>query len=160
VPDVPLPDGLRLVPFELSLNETLRLAHNDVFLDHWGSTPRDADSWKTWFTGARAFRGESSYLVLDGDEIAAYVLGYVYVADTEATGVRELYIGQVGTVKSYRGRGLARAALAKVMAEAAKAGYQRAGLGVDADNPTGALGLYERLGYSVNGKWISYGLPL
>jgi mycothiol synthase len=160
VPEVALPDGLRLVTFDPSMDEALRLAHNDVFLDHWGSTPKDPDSWKTWFTGARAFRGASSYVVLDGDTIAAYVLGYEYEADTEATGIRELYVGQVGTVRSYRGRGLARVTLAKVLTEAAKAGYQRSSLGVDADNPTGALGLYERLGFSVSSKWISYGLPL
>ncbi|TCO47617.1 mycothiol synthase [Kribbella antiqua] len=160
VPTAALEGGLRLVPFDTSMDEALRLTHNEVFLDHWGSTPKDADSWKTWFTGARAFRGGMSYVVLDGTTIAAYVLGYEWEADTEVTGSRDLYIGQVGTVKSYRGRGLARVTLAKVLAKAAEAGYQRAGLGVDADNPTGALGLYERLGFSVSSKWVSYGLPL
>jgi mycothiol synthase len=160
VPEVALADGLRIVPFDRSIDELLRLTHNEVFRDHWGSTPKDPESWKTWFTGARAFRGESSYVVLDGDRLAAYVNAYEWEADTEATGVRELHLGQVGTVRSYRGRGLARAALAKVLAEATQAGYQRVGLGVDADNPTGALGLYESLGFSVHSKWITYGLPL
>jgi ribosomal protein S18 acetylase RimI-like enzyme len=160
VPEVALADGLRMVPFDASMDEALRVTHNEVFLDHWGSTPKDPESWKTWFTGIRSFRGGSSYVVMDGETIAAYVLAYEWEADTEATGVRELYVGQVGTVRSYRGRGLARVALAKVLAEAAQAGYERAGLGVDADNPTGALGLYESLGFSVRNKWITYGLPL
>jgi mycothiol synthase len=160
VPEVPVPGGLRLVPFDASMNETLRIIHNEVFLDHWGSVPKDPDSWRVWFTGSRAFRGGSSYLLLDGDQIVAYVLGYEYVADTEATGVRELYVGQVGTRRSHRGRGLARIVLARVMAEAARAGYQRVSLGVDADNPTGALGLYERLGFTVVTKTITYRLPL
>ncbi len=160
VPEVPLAGGLRIVPFDRSIDELLRVTHNEIFRDHWGSTPKDPESWKTWFTGARAFRGGSSYVVLDGDTIAAYVLTYEWEADTEVTGIRELHLGQVGTVRSYRGRGLARAALAKVLAEAAQAGYQRAGLGVDADNQTGALGLYESLGFSVHNKWITYGLPL
>ena len=47
--------------------------------------------------------------MLDGEKIVAYALGYEYEADTEATGIRELYIGQVGTRRDYRGRGLARA---------------------------------------------------
>jgi mycothiol synthase len=160
VPDVAVPDGLRLVPFDLCLDESLRVVHNEVFRDHWGSTPRDTESWGTWFTGARSFRAGSSYVVLDGETIAAYVLGYEWEADTEATGIRELYIGQVGTRRAYRGRGLARTALAKVLSEAVQAGYQRAGLGVDADNPTGALGLYESLGFAVHSKWTSYRLPL
>lgn len=160
VPDVPLPDGLRMVTFDPSLDEATRVAHNEVFLDHWGSSPKDPETWKAWFTGARAFRGQSSYLMLDGDQIVAYVLGYEYVADTEATGIRELYIGQVGTRRSHRGRGLARTTLARVLAEAKKSGYQRASLGVDAENPTGALGLYERLGFTVATKSITYRLPL
>jgi mycothiol synthase len=160
VPEVAPADGLRMVRFDPSYDEALRVTHNEVFLDHWGSTPRDPESWKVWFTGTRAFRSELSYLVLDGETIAAYVLGYEWEADTEATGVREVYVGQVGTRRAYRGRGLARAALAKVLAEAAQAGYERAGLGVDADNPTGALGLYESLGFTVQSKFISYSRPL
>jgi len=160
VPEVPVVDGFRLQVFDPSVDETLRQTHNEVFRDHWGSTPRDEDSWKIWFTGARAFRSGLSYFAMDGDTIAAYVLGYEWEADTEATGIRELYIGQVGTRRAYRGRGLARAALAKVLAEGVQAGFQRAGLGVDADNPTGALGLYESLGFTVHSKWTTYRLPL
>jgi mycothiol synthase len=156
----PVPDGLRLVAFTPAYDEPLRVVHNEVFLDHWGSSPKSAESWKTWFTGARAFRPELAYLVLDGDEVVAYTMGYEYVADTEATGIREVYVGQVGTKRSHRGRGLAALALAKVMADAAATGFQRASLGVDADNPTGALGLYERLGYTTKNTWITHRLPL
>ena len=160
VPQVQLADGVRLVPFDMSMDEALRATHNEVFLDHWGSTPKDEESWKIEVTGARAFRGGSSYLVLDGETIAAYVLGYEWEADTAVTGIKELYIGYLGTRRSHRGRGLARAALAKVLTGAAHSGYQRAGLGVDANNPTGALGLYESLGFSVHSKWVTYRLPL
>jgi mycothiol synthase len=160
VPASPVADGLRLVAFDPAYDEVLRLTHNEVFLDHWGSTPKDPASWKTWFTGSRAFRGAQSYLVLDGEKIVAYVLSYEYEADTAATGIRELYVGQVGTRRDYRGRGAARAALARVMTEAEQSGFQRVSLGVDADNPTGALGLYEKLGFQTKHKNISYRLPI
>ena len=160
VPQAQLAGGVRLVPFDMSMDEALRATHNEVFLDHWGSTPKDEESWKVEVSGARAFRGGSSYLVLDGETIAAYVLGYEWEADTAVTGIKELYIGYLGTRQSHRGRGLARAVLAKVLTAAAHSGYQRAGLGVDADNPTGARGLYESLGFSVHSKWVTYRLPL
>lgn len=160
LPEVPAVDGLRLVPFDVSMDEALRTTHNEVFLDHWASTPMDEASWKVWVTGCRAFRSGLSRLVLDGETIVSYVLGYEWEADTEATGIRELYVGYVGTRRSHRGRGLAGAALTAVMRLGATAGYQRAGLGVDAANPTGALGLYERLGFSEYGKSVSYRLPL
>ncbi|GAA2820675.1 GNAT family N-acetyltransferase [Kribbella solani] len=160
VPEVPVADGFRVIPFELAYDDAVRQAHNEAFQDHWGSTPRDPETWANRTTGTRAFRGAQSYLAMDGETVAAYVLCYEYAASTAATGVRELYIGQVGTRRAYRGRGLARATLAKVLAEAAQAGYQRGGLGVDADNPTGALGLYEGLGFITHSKYINYSLPM
>ncbi|MFC0627663.1 GNAT family N-acetyltransferase [Kribbella deserti] len=156
VPATPLPDGLRLVAFDWKYDEALRLAHNDAFLDHWGSTPKDAETWKTWFTGSRAFRPDTSVVVLDGDEIAAYTLGYEYEADTAATGVREVYVGQVGTRRAYRGKGAARAALAQVLRQAEDLGYQRSSLDVDGENPTGALGLYQSLGYVTTKQTIRH----
>jgi mycothiol synthase len=160
IPAVEIPAGLRVVRFDPSYDNALRLTHNDVFLDHWGSTPRDEDSWKVWFTGSRAFRGELTHLVLDGDQIVAYAMGYEYEADTAVTGIREVYVGQVGTVRSHRGKGLAAVALSALMREAERTGFKRASLGVDAENPTGALGLYERLGFEQDKKFITYRLPL
>jgi mycothiol synthase len=160
IPNAPVPDGLKLRSYDTSYEEALRQAHYEAFSDHWGWSPPTPDAWRARNVGSRAFRGAQSYYVLDGDTIAAYVNGYEWDADTEVTGIRELYIGQVGTRRAYRGRGLARAALAKVLAKAAEAGYQRAALGVDAENPTGALGLYEALGFVTHKKFISYRLPL
>ncbi|TCO24575.1 mycothiol synthase [Kribbella steppae] len=145
---VPLPDGLTAILFDPQYDEALRLAHNEIFRDHWGVTTKDEDDWRTWFTGNRAFRAASSYLVLDGDRIAAYALAYEHPVDTEKTGIREVWIGQVGARREYRGRGVARAAMSAVLRAGQTNGYQRAGLGVDADNPTGASRLYESLGFS------------
>jgi mycothiol synthase len=160
IPVVDVPDGLRLVPFGPEYDEALRLTHNEVFLDHWGSTPKDEDTWRLWFTGSRAFRAGVSHLVLDGEQIVAYAIGYEYEADTAATGIREVYVGQVGTVRSHRGRGLAAVALSALMRQAEQLGFKRASLGVDAENPTGALGLYERLGFRQHAQSITYRLPL
>ncbi|TDO59706.1 mycothiol synthase [Kribbella sp. VKM Ac-2571] len=160
VPPAPVAGGLQLRSYDTSYEEALRQTHFEAFSDHWGWTPPTTEAWRARNVGSRAFRGAQSYYVLDGDTIAAYANCYEWEADTEATGVRELYIGQVGTRRAYRGRGLARAALAKVLAKAAEAGYQRAALGVDADNPTGALGLYEGLGFVTHQKFISYALPV
>jgi mycothiol synthase len=160
IPDVPTPDGVRVMPYDRTYDEALRQCHNEAFLDHWGSSPTDEETWRVWVTGSRAFRPDLSCLVLDGDHVVSYSLGYEYVADTEATGVRELYVGQVGTLRSHRGRGLARLTLARVMSEAVRQGYHRASLGVDTENPTGALGLYESVGFVPATRWIEYSLPL
>ncbi|MEU0487488.1 hypothetical protein ABZ260_51130, partial [Streptosporangium sp. NPDC006013] len=39
-------------------------------------------------------------------------------------------------------------------------GYDKAGLGVDADNPTGAFGIYTRAGFEIAHRTADYALPL
>ncbi|MFF0269057.1 GNAT family N-acetyltransferase [Kribbella sp. NPDC004536] len=157
IPQAPLQDRFQLVPFEPTLDEALRRTHNELVVDHWGATPEDAESWTSSITGVPTFRGASSYLVMDGKQIASYVLGYERESEP---GHRELIIGQLGTRHSHRGSGLARAALAKVLSEAAKAGYHCAHLRVDADRPDGALQLYEGLGFELENTWVTYRLLL
>jgi mycothiol synthase len=156
----PVPEGFEVVPFVPAYDESLRLAHNEIFQDHWGTTPKDADHWKKWFTGHRAFRPGLSYLVVDGNRIASYTLAYEFEVDTEKTGVRELWAGQVGTRREYRGQGLARTALTAVLRAGASAGFERSSLGVDADSPTGAFRLYESLGYRRISTTIRHRLTL
>jgi len=53
----------------------------------------------------------------------------------------------VGTLREWRGRGLATALMVRVMRLMRDAGMQDAKLDVDTENQTGAMGLYERLGF-------------
>jgi mycothiol synthase len=154
------PDGLAMIDFELPYDERLRLAYNEIFAEQWGVLPHDEDHWRTWFTGHRAFRPALSRLVIDGDRIAAFALAYEFTVDTEQTGVRELWVGQVGARAEYRGRGLARAAMSGVLRAGQTAGFERSSLGVDADNPTGASRLYESLGYVTATTRIQHRLSL
>ncbi len=156
LPPVPaVPDGLRLVGFDRSYDEAVRLAHQEAFAGHWGSTPPDPDRWRHWFTGSRAFRPDISLIVLDGDDVAAYLLSYFYAADAEATGIREAWVGQLATRAPWRRRGLGTLLLAAALDRYRDAGYQRASLGVDTENATGALGLYSRLGFVVDKRSVT-----
>lgn len=152
----PTPAGLRVVPFDPAYDDATRQAHGEAFADHWGSNPPDEERWRHWYTGSRAFRPETSLLVLDGEEVAAYLLSYFYTADAEATGVREGWVGQLGTRAPWRRRGLGTLLLATALTRFREAGYQVAGLDVDTENGTGALGLYERLGFTVDHRWVSW----
>jgi ribosomal protein S18 acetylase RimI-like enzyme len=56
------------------------------------------------------------------------------------------YIASVGTLREFRGRGVARALILAAFAEFHRRGHRCIALNVDATNPTGAVGLYESLG--------------
>lgn len=57
------------------------------------------------------------------------------------------YVSYLGVLRSARGRGAARSLLHAVIADAAARGRDRVSLEVDADSPTGAVGLYESEGF-------------
>lgn len=152
--------GVRIETYDTGRDEEVRQAHNTAFSGHFGSTERDHEEWKGYFTGARAFRPDLSLLAVTDDQdaaIAGYLLTYVYEVDVVATGRREVYIGQIGTLPSLRGRGVGSALLATGLTNWSAAGHQEAYLGVDAANETGALGLYERAGFAVHKRSTSWG---
>jgi ribosomal protein S18 acetylase RimI-like enzyme len=98
--------------------------------------------------GYSAFRPDLSFAILDGDEVAAYSINRFDPAAAERTGYRAGWIGSLGTRRPWRQRGLASALLLQSMRAFQSAGLDYAGLGVDAANPTGAVALYESLGFA------------
>jgi ribosomal protein S18 acetylase RimI-like enzyme len=56
----------------------------------------------------------------------------------------------LGVLPEFRQRGLAQALLRHTFEEYARRGLDRVGLGVDAENPTGAVRVYERAGMHVS----------
>ncbi|SDF20982.1 mycothiol synthase [Blastococcus aurantiacus] len=160
VPAVPGVDGMELVPFSWNRDEEVRQAHNASFTEHHGSAERDAATWRTLFTGQRAFRPDLSVLALADGAVVGYALAYVYEADSRARGHDEVHLGQIGVLPAARGRGVASALITAVLRAAAAAGCRTAGLDVDSGNVTGAPGVYERLGFRTTRTQVSWSTSL
>ncbi len=162
VPQVPpLPEGLELRRYDDSVAKAMHDAHNAAFVDHPNFTPWSDTMWKQWVTESRSFRPHLSFVVVDPevpDQVASYVQTVEYDAYFEMTGRREAYVGKVGTRREYRGQGLAGTLLRHCLNEYQAAGYDEASLDVDSENPTGALGIYERSGFAVESRWTDYAL--
>jgi mycothiol synthase len=149
--------GDHVVRFTRNLDEAVRQAHCEAFADHPGAVAPDPQRWAQSHTGMRAFRPDVSWLALDHDEVAGYLLTYFWEADAAANGVREAFIGQLGVRRPWRRRGLGGLLLATALRSYADSGYERAVLTVDTANPTGALRVYERAGFDVrdsSARWI------
>jgi len=145
-----VPDGFDVLPWSSDVDDLVRDAHAASFVDHWGSEPRTEEEWRQWYTGHRCFRPDLSLVALERGTggVAAFVLCAAYPNDWEILPV-EAWITTVGTRREWRGKGLARGLLTEALRRAADAdtGFERAILGVDSENPTGALGLYRSLGF-------------
>ncbi|WP_454778397.1 GNAT family N-acetyltransferase [Georgenia muralis] len=81
---------------------------------------------------------------IDGEEVPAGALVGSVTGPDDAPGS---YVDYIGVHRRARGRGVAKALLSTVVADAASRGRSRVGLEVDADSPTGADGLYASLGW-------------
>jgi mycothiol synthase len=149
LPAVPALEGVALVPFSWDRDDEVRRAHNAAFTEHHGSSERDVASWQVMFTGRSAFRPDLSTLAIADGAVVGYALVYVYESDTRATGVRAAFFGQIGVLPHARGRGLATAMVATSLRVAAGRDCQMGALQVDSLNSSGAVGLYERLGFRI-----------
>ena len=145
---VPAPRGLELLGFAQEYVEPLHAVHNAAFVpDHPGSTAPTAQMWAARFT-AGSFRPELSFLLRDTatGRIAGYLLGNEHPQDP-ATKAREAHLTTIAVLRAHRGRGAASALIGAALAAAVREGYGIATLDVDAQNPTGAVRVYERAGF-------------
>jgi mycothiol synthase len=149
IPEPQTPDGLEIRPFTGEADERPTYeALMEAFADHWGVDDSSFESWRHRNLPAGT---DTSlwFLAVDGDEVAG-------VAICEASSARSpgaAHIGDLAVRRRWRRRGLGLALLRTAFCEFARRGIARAELGVDSENPTGALRLYERAGMHVDFGW-------
>jgi mycothiol synthase len=149
LPDVPpMPEGLEVRPVGRDEARAVWSADHEAFRDHWGGFDDSEASFLRWVESPE-FQPEGFLVAYDGDEVAGAVLNVIYRAENQELGLRRGWLDSVFTRRAWRGRGLARALIMRSFHVLAGMGMDTAALGVDADNPSGALGLYESCGFTV-----------
>lgn len=155
----PLPDGLEVRPVAEDDLLTIWRADHEAFQDHWGGGD-DSDEAFGRFRDSPAFDPTMWVVAWEGDEVAGAVVNAIYPGESEAAGERRGWLDSVFTRRRWRKRGLASALIARSLHVLAGRGLEVAMLGVDADNPSGAVRLYERLGFVANERATAYRRPM
>lgn len=158
----PVPDtGPSVLSYDPARDDAVRRARNEAFAEHYGVPARTEAEWRQFLTGAHWFRPALSFVALDGDEVAGYVLTTEHAVGAPADdGVRTAWVANVGTRRAWRGRGVASALLSTALHAHVAAGFDRTELEVDTVNTTGALAVYERLGFRTVSTATTWGRPL
>ncbi|MFC6325992.1 GNAT family N-acetyltransferase [Microbacterium koreense] len=138
--------SIDVVNYDASWRDATLTARNDAFRDHWGSLPTPHERWVQFVEGP-FLRPDLSWLAVEGDRVVGLALGTVNEEDWEPQGYSSVYIDLIGVTRDRRGRRIAPALIARLLRSARDAGLDKAVLDVDTENPSGALGLYERLGF-------------
>lgn len=161
--DVPSPrhvDGLHIVPWPVERGEEIRTVKNLAFADHWGSTPSTAANWAKMIDGHGA-RPDLSFVALDdAGNVVAHCWCARYPDDDELLGRRDGWIESLGTLRHWRGRGVASALISHALRAFAAGGLTHASLGVDSANPTGAARLYAALGFESTHRSITHEIAI
>lgn len=148
--------GVRIVPWPADRSEEIRQVKNASFADHWGSTPQPEDRWVTQTTGHGAFPEHSFVALDDTDRIVGLCWNARYPEDDGLVGRSDGWIETLGTLREWRGRGVASALIARSLHSFASAGLTHASIGVDSANPTGASELYRALGFEPRQRSITH----
>jgi mycothiol synthase len=159
LPEAPLPEGLEVRPVRDEDVRQIVEASDEAFRDHWGHRPMTEDDLRHWMSD-RAFDPSLWVVAWDGDQVAGGVLGYLDQAENDAHGRKRGYTECIWVRRPWRRRGLARALLVRSIAMFVEMGMEETALGVDTQNPHGALRLYQSVGYQVERRHTTYRKPL
>jgi ribosomal protein S18 acetylase RimI-like enzyme len=159
IPDVPLPEGLEIRPVVEDDLRAIWESDIEAFRDHRGYTEQNETDWVRFAVDAA--RGTSLWQVAwAGDAVVGQVRTRVNDGEAEARGRRRAWTEDISTRRDWRGKGVASALLAASLRQLSSLGFEEAALGVDLDNPTGALGVYERMGYRLALRVTQYWRPV
>jgi mycothiol synthase len=124
-------------------------ALNEAFADEWGWHAAPFEEWRQYRLEDPDTDTSLWFTARDDEEVAA-------VARCDPNRDGGGWVGAIGVLKPWRRRGLGLALLHHAFAEFRRRGVPHVGLGVDADNPTGATRLYERAGMRVTKEDVIY----
>jgi mycothiol synthase len=148
LPEAVLPAGLALRPALPEHYRAIWEADAECFRDLQDYIAPSEEDYRAWV--AMPDLDPSLWLVAwDGDQVAGATINVIHGGawgETDSLFVR----------RPWRRRGLGRALLAGSLRLFRARGLTTAGLGVDTDNVTGALRLYEGLGYRPYQRWASF----
>jgi mycothiol synthase len=144
--------GLELRTYRDDDHDAVIAALNDAFSEDPFFQEVTAARFGERFLGRHDFDPTLWLLAWDGDDLAGFALDYPQLGTDAGLG----HVNWLGVRKPWRRQGLAEALLRQSFRELYARGKHRTALGVDAQNVTGALRVYERVGMHVThrfGTW-------
>ncbi|TAK11233.1 MAG: GNAT family N-acetyltransferase [Anaerolineae bacterium] len=157
--DVPCPPGIQVRPITEDMLRTCWDASQEAFRDHWGYVPPTESQYEGWL---KEVKDEYPLWKVGfaGEEIAGQVQNFINKEENAEFNRLRGYTEGISTRRPWRKMGLARYLLTESMKMFEEMGMTETALAVDAENPNGALQLYESVGYRVVLKGVTYRKPV
>ncbi len=141
------PSGIVLRPFDQQADDATSVhdAHMESFAQHWGFRHFPLEQWRQYMLEGPHIDPSLWKLAEEDGELAGFSINSWHSSGDPAFG----HVNVLGVRSRWRRRGIGLALLESSFEEFRSRGATRVDLGVDTENATGAVGLYERAGMSV-----------
>ena len=147
IPPVAAPAGWTIRTVESQDAEAWIAMFNQTFVDHWDHHPMTVDEFHYYATLSDYDANLDLVIQAPDGELVAFCASEIDSERNARIGSKEGHVCLLGTRRGYRRLGLARSLLEESLKRLKLAGMEIATIGVDAQNPLGALGFYESVGF-------------
>ncbi len=155
IPDVPLPASLETRPAKKEQYRAIFDALDEAFRDHWGHAPPTEQFYQMWLQ--HPYFDDTLFVIAwDGEKVAGVSVNLINPDENRAWNHQRGWVDTLAVRRPWRKRGLGRALLVESMRLIKARGMTEAQLGVDTENPSGALGLYESVGFKPVQTFMAY----
>ena len=162
IPDRELPAGVEVRAVDPGHLRAIFDAEFEAFSGHWGASPDDGSDvrWQEFLVDP--FNQDTGLwqVAWVGDEIVGMVRPFINDEENAARGVRRGWCENISTRAAWRGKGVASALICRALRALRDRDMTEAALGVDAQNETGALRLYEAMGFRPVFREVEWRRPL
>ena len=158
IPEAPMPEGLEVRPVQMEHLQAIWEASMEAVRDHWGFS-EEMEETLDQIKEDRKFDPSLWRVAWSGDQVAGMVLSYIDPLENEEYNRKRGWTENICVRRPWRKRGLARSLLVQSLHAVKVRGMTEAALGVDTQNLTGALHLYESVGFRSVKRFTIYQKP-
>ncbi|MEO0868978.1 MAG: GNAT family N-acetyltransferase [Cyanobacteria bacterium J06642_11] len=129
---------------------------NQSFVDHWNHSPMTVEEFHYYSRFNHHDPALDLVIETHDGTLVTFCYSSINPDYNQRLQRKEGHVCLLGTRRGYRRQGLARTLLAAGLQRLQAKGMEYATIGVDAQNPTGAVGLYTSVGFSENRRSTVY----
>jgi ribosomal protein S18 acetylase RimI-like enzyme len=147
LPEADLPPGVEIRDVRPEHLRAIWDAATEAFRDAWGEIETSDADYQRYLTDPVESDTSLWRIAWAGDEVVGQVRSFINAAENEERGRLRGYTESISVRRRWRRRGIARALIVASLRLLRERGMTEAALGVDTENVTGALRVYESCGF-------------
>ena len=156
IPQPLLPAGIELINWqEYGEVESVLEAQNQAFRDHWNFIPETLDRYQHNLLSGK-YSYDHSVIALENGRVVGGAICQTGQEVNILRGENQAYLNILFVKREARKRGIGTALLVAAMLAAKNAGHSSIALNVDAENLSGAIRVYTKVGFQDKIHWALY----